>query len=40
MLETSVVLTVSQWDNYKELHLMQDAAPPYFAPPVHTQHDN
>jgi hypothetical protein len=37
MLDNFMSPTVSWWDNYEELHFMQDGAPPYSVLPVGTQ---
>jgi hypothetical protein len=31
MLDSFMVPSVSEWDNYEELHLMEDVALPHFA---------
>ena len=36
MLDNFMSPTVSWWDNYEELHFMQDGAPPYSVLPVGT----
>jgi hypothetical protein len=40
MTDNFLLHIVSQWDNYKDLHFAQDAAPPYFVHPVHVWLDN
>ena len=40
MLDSFTLPSVSQWDNFEELHFMQDEAPSHFAPPVRVWLDN
>lgn len=40
MLDSFILPSISQWDNYEWLHFMHDGATPHFAPPVYVWLDN